>query len=212
MDYCLKDIISVLYQSIDEIMVSKEELTEIDSKLGDGDMGISMEKGAIALKKELDKFVDSDINISELFMNCAMAFNRAAPSTMGTLLSGGMLAIAKQIGNQKVITIDQVVEIPGILANSISLRGKASVGDKTVLDALIPFSDKLKSVYNETMSIDKALTMATQAAYIGMESTKGIIAKTGRAKWLAERNMEYPDAGSVLCYRIVKRIELTHKN
>lgn len=133
MDYCLKDIISVLYQIIDEIMVSKEELTEIDSKLGDGDMGISMEKGAIALKKELDKFVDSDINISELFMNCAMAFNRAAPSTMGTLLSGGMLAIAKQIGNQKVITIDQVVEIPRILANSISLRGKASVGDKTVL-------------------------------------------------------------------------------
>ena len=44
MDYCLKDIISVLYQIIDEIMVSKEELTEIDSKLGDGDMGISMEK------------------------------------------------------------------------------------------------------------------------------------------------------------------------
>ncbi|MFR2879769.1 MAG: dihydroxyacetone kinase subunit L [Lachnospiraceae bacterium] len=151
--------------------------------------------------------------MSELFMNCAMAFNRAAPSTMGTLLSGGMLAIAKQIGNQKVITIDQVVEIPGILANSISLRGKASVGDKTVLDALIPFSDKLKSVYNETMSIDKALTMAThKQTYIGMESTKGIIAKTGRAKWLAERNMEYPDAGSVLCYRIVKRIELTHKN
>ena len=212
MDYTIADVKAVLLQIADEIIKAKEELTEIDSKLGDGDMGMSMEKGALALKKEVESFDKSEENISRLLMTCAAAFNRAAPSTMGTLLSGGMIAIAKEVGNQKSLTMSQIVELPKTLANAIALRGKASVGDKTVLDALVPFSNTIKSVYDETKDIEKALTMATKAAYSGMESTKGIVAKTGRAKWLAERNMEYPDGGAVLCFRIGKRLVSLYGN
>ena len=204
MEYTVDDVKKVLHLIMDEIIELKDELTEIDSRLGDGDMGISMEKGALALKKEVEAYGERDI--SRLFMNCAQAFNRAAPSTMGTLLSSAILMIAKQIRNQEKLTMREIVSFPQIMAGGIKVRGKASVGDKTILDALIPYADTLEAVYEETESIEEALTRAAEAAQKGVDSTKGIIAKTGRAKWLAERNMEYPDGGAVLCYRIGKKL------
>lgn len=209
MQYTIEAVKKILHLIADEIIDSKEELTDIDSKLGDGDMGMSMEKGALALKRELDTYEEQDI--SRLFMNCAQAFNRAAPSTMGTLLSGGMLAFAKQTGNQETLTMEDIAAFPGILADAIAMRGKASVGDKTILDALIPYSDTLKNVYDATGNIGEALTMAEKEAYKGMESTRGMVAKTGRAKWLAQRNMEYPDGGAVLCCRIGRKIRLFYQ-
>lgn len=201
MGYTINNVKQVLDKITGEIIAAKAELTEIDSKLGDGDMGMSMEKGALALRKELSEAEDN-MEISKLFLKCAAAFNRAAPSTMGTLLSGGMMALAKEWDQKAELTDEDIAAAPGILARSIALRGKASVGDKTVLDALCPYAEELKKTYEETKDLKKALKMAAKAAEKGMESTKGIVARTGRAKWLAQRNMDYPDGGAVLCCRI----------
>ena len=202
MGYAIKEVKDVLNIIADEMIRSKAQLTEIDSKLGDGDMGISMEKGALAIKKQVSEFNDKEEDISRLFLSCAAAFNKAAPSTMGTLLSSGLMALAKNFTKKINLSESDIVSFPGILAESIAFRGKASVGDKTVLDALIPYANVLQSVYEDTQNLQEALNKAALAAEEGMESTKGKIAKTGRAKWMAERNMEYPDGGTVLCYRI----------
>lgn len=200
--YTIRDVIMVLNIIADETIAAKAKLTEIDSKLGDGDMGISMEKGALAIKKELTGLSENEKDISRLFMTCASSFNRAAPSTMGTLLSAGLLALAKKCIGKTELTAVDIVFFPEVLAETIAFRGKASVGDKTVLDALYPYAQVLQSVYSETQDLQQALNKAAQAAAQGVESTKGIVAKTGRAKWLAERNMDYPDGGAVLCCKI----------
>lgn len=184
----------------------KDSLTEIDSKLGDGDMGISMSSGAQAIRKTIQTFPEQEKNLTKLFLSSAMAFNRAAPSTLGTLLSFGMMAIGKELKNREYI---EEAEIPALVrrfADTISEKGKAKVGDKTILDALYPYADALEEVYTNTASMDKALQAAEEAARAGMESTKGKKAKTGRASWLDTRNMEYPDAGTVLCVFVAEEL------
>lgn len=79
-------------------------------------------------------------------------------------------------------------------------------GDKTILDALCPFARELSSAYASGKTLNDALYCAVEAADAGVEATKGRVAKTGRAKWLAERNMEYPDGGAYLCARVVRKL------
>ncbi|RXZ79951.1 DAK2 domain-containing protein [Paenibacillaceae bacterium] len=103
-----------------------------------------------------------------------MAFNRAAPSTMGTLISSGMMAAAKQFAGHTSLQAYEVAEIPQIFADAISLRGKAKLGDKTVLDALIPYAVKLKQHYSDTNDFRQSLDAAAESAWLGMERTKAL--------------------------------------
>lgn len=200
----ITEIKEVLGCICDVMIREKEVLTEIDSRLGDGDMGISMEKGAAAVRQVLESGCDN--SISGLLQAAAMAFNRAAPSTLGTLISFSMMSVARETQGSNEITEEQAVCFPGIMADTISAKGKANRGDKTILDALIPFADTLRSVYDEKKDIGEALEAACAAAEKGMESTKGMLAKTGRASWLDGRNKEFPDGGAVLCVKIVQEL------
>ena len=183
----------------DEMISLKDELTAIDSKLGDGDMGLSIEKGGLALKQVCKSdYIDN----ATLLSTAAVAFNRAAPSTMGTLISYGIQEAAKFFKEKTELSEADIVLIPRIFLEIISKRGKAKLGDKTILDALIPYVNELENSYKATGEIFNALNKAAVSAKMGMEQTKGMVAKIGRAKWLAERNKEYPDGGAVLCSRI----------
>lgn len=188
------------------IMEICDELTEIDSKLGDGDMGISMEKAAEAVKSVVEA-APADIALKDLFIQSGSALNKAAPSTMGTLLSGALLALAKAVNNKSVLNEEDLVMMPTIMAQAISQRGKAQAGDKTVLDALVPYADTLRREYSASADLACALKKAYAKAVEGMESTKGIKAQKGRASWLGERNMEYPDAGAVMFCRVAEILQ-----
>lgn len=198
----IAEVKMVLYKICDVLQEEKEELTEIDSRLGDGDMGISMDKGALAVRAVLDSSREQEI--SKLLSACGAAFNRAAPSTLGTLLSFGLLAAARETGEKAELTEADLVRIPSVLADTISLRGKAQVGDKTILDALSPFADTLKERFEGNTSFAQAWKEAAAAAEKGMENTKGMTARTGRAKWLDGRNKEFPDGGAVLCVKVIQ--------
>lgn len=204
--YTITDVKKVLLLISELFIAEKDLLTEIDSKLGDGDLGISMSRGAEAIINELKKFDQEEKDITKLFLTCAAAFNRSAPSTLGTLLSFGMMALGKAVNHGEEISEEAVVALPMILADTIAARGKAQVGDKTILDALYPYARTLSSSYQVTHSLKGSLAAAALAAEAGMESTKGIRAKTGRASWLDTRNMEYPDAGAVLCTLVSKKL------
>ncbi|GHT64510.1 dihydroxyacetone kinase subunit L [Spirochaetia bacterium] len=203
MAYTVESVKKLLGIITGEMIAAKDELTAIDSKLGDGDMGASMEKGALALQKSLEGDAS---DISSLLSQGAVVFNRAAPSTMGTLLSFALQEIAKYCKENPELSAENVVHIPQIAVDIIAKRGKAKEGDKTILDALIPFASALEQTFRETGDLKAALHKASDAAAAGMESTKGMIAKTGRAKWLADRNKECPDGGAVMCTRIALQL------
>lgn len=198
----IAEVKKVLYKICDVLQEEKEELTEIDSRLGDGDMGISMDKGALAVRAVLDSSQEQEI--SKLLSACGAAFNRAAPSTLGTLLSFSLLTVAENTDTKTEFAEKDLARIPSIIADTISLRGKAHMGDKTILDALIPFAETLEGLFEEKIPLSQAWKEAAAAAEKGMESTKGMTAKTGRAKWLDGRNKEYPDGGAVLCVRVIQ--------
>lgn len=204
--YTILEVKKVLLDICEVCLLEQERLTEIDSKLGDGDMGISMSKGAEAVQREIEQAGIEEWDITKLLFNCGMAFNRAAPSTLGTLLSFGFIAIGMQLNHCEEISEESVVAFPGILADTIASRGKAKVGDKTILDALYPYAVAMKHTYQESKSLKESLVAGAKAAEEGMERTKGIKAKIGRASWLNTRNMEYPDAGCVLCLLVSRKL------
>lgn len=203
MEYTINDIKSCMINICDRILQIRDELTELDSRLGDGDMGISMEKGAAAVRAVVEE-APEDTSLMALLLGSASALNRAAPSTMGTLLSGALVSLAKSIGEKNVLTQEDVVMIPSTISQAIATRGKAQRGDKTILDALIPYADTLREAYVASPDLGAALKRAHAKAVEGMEGTKGVAARKGRASWLGERNKDYPDAGAVMLCRVTE--------
>lgn len=202
-EYTAADVKDFLRKICGVCHENQERFTEADSRLGDGDMGSSMDKGAAALEKFLDSEEGKTEDLTMLFLGCAADFNRAAPSTLGTLISFGLMAAGKQLGHKSTLKEDEIPVLAQLFADTIALRGKAKPGDKTILDALYPLVETLQANY-EKEGLEAALAAAAKAAKAGMESTKGVKAKMGRAKWLDTRNMEYPDAGAVLCVTVAE--------
>ena len=200
--YEIEDIKKAIMLVAERVQEISEELTEIDSKLGDGDMGISMTKGAVSIAEASRNF--SGNSVKDLFAQCAFALNKAAPSTMGTLLAGALLAVAKTFSTKEAFNEEEVVQIAKVMSDSISSRGRSKVGDKTILDAMVPYAETMLSVWNTEKDLRKAHDAACQAARDGLESTKGMKAKTGRASWLGERNREFPDAGAFMFCRVME--------
>lgn len=204
--YSIEDVKRLLLGICGTCVENQEILTELDSRLGDGDMGISMGNGARAIRQAVAALPPEEKDLTKLFMSCAMGFNRAAPSTLGTLLSFGMMAVGRRVEHAKVIEEDGVAALLWEFTETIAAKGKAKPGDKTILDALYPLAETLKRSYEACGSLQAAFREACEAAREGMEKTKGIKAKTGRASWLDTRNMEYPDAGAVLCVLVSEGI------
>lgn len=198
--YSIEDVKTIILRITDQIQDISEELTEIDSKLGDGDMGITMKKGAVAIRGICSSY--TGFSIKDLFIQCAFALNKAAPSTMGTLISGSLIAIAKYCADNEKITDEDIIGIVNVMTEAISVRGRAKVGDKTILDSMIPYSRTLSIVWKEEKNLQNAHRKALKSAITGLESTKGMIAKTGRASWLGARNSDFPDAGAVMFCKI----------
>lgn len=203
MEYTGEDFKNCMIKICGRLMEIRDELTEIDAKLGDGDMGVSMGKAAGAVRATVEG-ASPDMDLKDLLMRSASALNQAAPSTMGTLLSGALFSLAKFVSGKTALNEEDLVMIPTVMVQAISQRGKAQKGDKTILDALIPYADTLKEEYAAALDIESARKKAYRQAVAGMESTKGILAKKGRASWLGERNMEYPDAGAVMFCKVVE--------
>lgn len=202
MGHTIDDVKNTLILCAAAVVRQKSTLEEIDSLTGDGDMGISMQKGCTAIIAEAESYTEYDIG--KFFGKCAMAFNRAAPSTMGTLLSCGFMQCAKKFGGLTELDGSMVLSIPWQFADAIMLRGKAHEGDRTVLDALLPLCRSLdKSIACGLSTLD-ALAAAYAAAVDGMERTKKLEPKMGRAKWAPDNADGIPDGGAVLCVIVIK--------
>lgn len=202
MVFSIFSVKNAIIKAADVLIESKAYLEELDSYSGDGDLGISMDKGARYLKGFLDTSEDPDIG--EVFIQGALIFNKAAPSTMGTLISSAMMAVGKQIKGEKQIDEKEIPKLLKTMTNAIASRGGAKIGDKTILDSMIPMSEAFESTYESGGDFIESLRAAERAAKRGVETTKDLIAKAGRARWIGERARGYFDSGAVLCWLIIK--------
>lgn len=202
MKYDQSDVIRTLIRIVEKVKENTDTLSDLDGLSGDGDLGESMEKSSNSVLATVNAAEYKDIG--ELLMKCAMAMNKAAPSTLGTLLSGAVMAVAKETKGKTDLEPADICRIPKIMADSIKEKGKADLGDKTILDALIPMSEAVSGEYSSGSDLRKCFQKGAEAAKKGAESTVGMLPKAGRAQWIGERVRGNQDGGAVLCATVAE--------
>lgn len=191
------------------IISHKDYLNELDSATGDGDLGITVDRGFQAIEKVLD--VDHN-NIGQLLIKSGMEFNNSAGSTMGALFGMALMRAGKRVGDINKLDLSDYYQLISCAEESIREKGKSQVGDKTMLDALAPACNSIKDSLENQDSTEDALRKAYLAAEDGSEKTKTMKASSGRSRWLGERTIGHPDPGAVFISLIMKTIYENYKN
>jgi dihydroxyacetone kinase-like protein len=179
-----------------------EEIRELDARVGDGDLGITAELMARALVGFAELTEETDVG--RLLTQCGMVVNRANPSTFATIIASGLMGGGKAVLGKTSLEIDDWVAIGEGAIESIESRGKASVGDKTLLDALVPAVAALETERAKGSDERKAMWAAVQACEEGMKATVDMVAKCGKARVFQERSVGVQDGGATAVYYMVK--------
>lgn len=183
-----------------EMTDNRDYLVELDQRNGDGDLGISMSEGFNALVEVLNKTEETDLG--KVFRDLSKTFNESAPSSLGTILSFGLMGIAKELkGKTEVSRQELSVALEKGLDNILDKTG-SKVGEKTIIDSLSPGIESLLSSGSEE---DKtAFQNAYEASKVGAEKTKEMMAVHGRAAYYGEKSLGLVDGGAVVGTLIFK--------
>jgi dihydroxyacetone kinase-like protein len=188
-----KDEIIKILQNLKQLFNdNRDYLVELDAKMGDGDLGLTMSKGFTAVYDELRDTAETDIG--KILMKAGMLMANAAPSTMGTIMGTGFMRGGKAISGKDEISTADLAEFFQAFVTGIMERGKAKPGEKTVIDSLKPAADTL--VEFKGKDIVKALQEALLSSEKGLESTKNMIAQHGRIAYYKEQSMGQEDPGA----------------
>ena len=200
-----KSMIVKLLQEISNIMTEKKEyLIEIDSIVGDGDLGLTMSDGFLAAYKFSESSEETDIG--KLVYGAGKVMSTAVPSTMGTLMASGLMQAGKELkGKTEIQNSDFVVLFEGIF-NGVANRGKAKVGEKTFLDGLYPAVEAMKKLVT-LVSLSELATEAKIAAEQGFKNTTTMIAVHGRAATRGEMSRALEDPGAAVAYLMMCAFE-----
>lgn len=194
-----QDARRMLLYIADKIIEKKPYLTEIDSAIGDGDHGIGMAGGMKKAKEKLEQMAGEE-NAYAVFEAAGKAMLMSMGGASGVIFGSLYLAGAKGMEPKPVITAKDLARMEQKSLLAIQERGKAEVGDKTMVDALAPAVDAMKASCNEGLL--PMLRAAEAAALQGVEDTKKYVAMFGRAKSLMERAVGYQDAGATSVWLI----------
>ena len=188
----------------DTIEEQKDYLSDLDGAIGDGDHGVNMAKCFRGVKKNLETLEVTDV---ASVMNCVgMEVMNSVGGAMGALYGTFFLKMAmSSVGKNEVVLGDFAAMLTEALDGILSI-GKAQVGDKTLVDTLTPAVDAVVNANEGGKSLDEVLTDFEAAAKTGMESTKDLMAKIGRASRLGERTIGHQDAGATSCFFILQAL------
>ena len=183
-----------------EMTENRDYLVELDQRNGDGDLGISMSEGFNALVEVLNKTEETDLG--KVFRDLSKTFNESAPSSLGTILSFGLMGIAKELkGKTEVSRQEFSVALEKGLDNILDKTG-SKVGEKTIIDSLSP---GIESLLSSGLEEDKvAFQNAYEASKAGVEKTKEMMAVHGRAAYYGEKSLGLVDGGAVVGTLIFK--------
>jgi dihydroxyacetone kinase-like protein len=185
-------------------------LTDLDRAIGDADHGANMDRGFKAVMNKIPEISDKDIGTicKTVGMTLISTVGGAGGPLYGTFfLQAGM----KAAGKMELNLADWTEALEAALSGVI-MRGKAELGDKTMVDALTPAVAALKQSISENQPINKALELSAEAARQGMEGTIPLVARKGRASYLGERSAGHQDPGATSSYLILKTAADTWKN
>lgn len=178
-------------------------LSDIDGAIGDGDHGINMDKG---FSMAGEKIASMEIGLSESFKVLGTVLVEDIGGSMGPLYGTFFKRMAR--ATRQVDKVDsKVLESMLTLAyEGIQNIGPANVGDKTMIDTIVPAMEALAAARSEGLSFVACIDRMIEGAYVGWQSTIDLVARVGRASKLGERSRGVLDAGATSCYLILKTI------
>ncbi|MDE0263202.1 MAG: DAK2 domain-containing protein [Bryobacterales bacterium] len=177
-----------------EVMDQEEQLTALDQAMGDGDLGITLTKIGTALD-EFARSTPVDDDIGKWLGKAGMTANRAGSSSFGTLLATALMRGGRTVMGKSGLTPEDLATLFEAADIGVQERGKAKLGDKTVVDALHPAREAFATAVAQGEPISAAGQAAVAAAERGRDSVTPLRSKIGRASWVGERSEGKVDAG-----------------
>lgn len=192
--------LAVVQKIIQTVQANREYLSEVDSVGGDGDHGINMNKGFAMAEKEINQ--QESISMSEGFKLISKVLVNKIGGSMGPLYGSFFRGLSAASRKEEIITKEVAGAMLEKAYQNISMLTEAKVGDKTLMDVLTPAVEAYQ-VKLQTGSFTECLQAMVQAAEAGLESTKQLAAKVGRASRIGDRSIGQQDAGATSCCLIL---------
>jgi dihydroxyacetone kinase-like protein len=200
-------LVELLQHVADDMIAAEGELQALDAALGDGDLGVTAKMGFQAIREVCQKSDQTQTSsIGSLLSAAGVAFMNANASTMGTLMGTAWLRAGKVAAGKTSITLSDAVAMCRAAAEGIQRRGKAQLGDKTILDAIFPACDALDKAAQDGKGCVEAFALAAAAAERAVEETAPLQSQVSRASWLQERSKGLSDPGASLCAKLFRSI------
>lgn len=190
----------------------RDYLSKLDSDIGDGDHGINMSIGFREVQKQLDKLYEETEDISSFYRKVGMIILGKVGGAAGPLYGSLFMKAGDDVKGKNELTFEELV---GFIENgikSIEMRGKAVVGDKTMVDALRPAIDRMKEELGSGKGDLEIFESFVNELKEGSDKTIPLVAKKGRAMRLGERAIGFRDPGSFSSYLIYKEMLDEMKN
>ena len=178
---------------------SADELNAADGLLGDGDLGITMVRGFREIIEVRDSLPD---DVGMALFQCAKAFTKSSGSSYGTLLATGLMSVAKKKKGQQEIQVEEISALLDDALDAMKQRGKAELGDKTVLDVIAASSQAAKD-QSDGSSVLKAINDAVTSTIDEFRSRQS---KIGRARIFSEKSIGLDDPGMLAFRKMIEAL------
>ncbi|MBB3642241.1 dihydroxyacetone kinase subunit L [Variovorax atrisoli] len=175
------------------------ELNALDGRLGDADLGATLDKCATLMEQALPELPDS---LEGIFKRCAQASAKASGSSFGTLLTVALMTAGKHCAGRESLSTPDVAALLSEVIATLSARGGAALGDKTVLDGL----DAIQSALSGAAADAPALALAGAAVRESLDAFRDKPNRMGRARMFADKTIGLDDPGMVALLRMVEAL------
>lgn len=202
MDKILFEQIPDLFASVGNLFIEKkEELCEMDARLGDGDLGLTMSKGYGSLPDIMrEESASAAGDIGKLLMKSGMKMSSLIPSTMGFLMSTGIMEGGKALKGKTELDAAALADYLTGFAAGVQKRGKCEQGQRTIYDSILPAAQAADKAAKSGASLSEVITQALEAAKSGVESTKNMVPVFGKAAVHTAQCVGVEDQGAVAGY------------
>jgi dihydroxyacetone kinase-like protein len=201
-----RQVLNFLSKLTNQIIQEKDRLNSMDADCGDGDFGTSMYVAFSNVRKTLE---ETHNDIGALLTSAGYSILSSAGGASGALFGTFFVEAGKQAKGKTEVGVTDLAIMFDASMKKIQTRGEAQVGDKTLIDSLEPAVRALQESAKTESTVVAALEKAATAAESGCESTKNLVAKHGRSRYLGEQTLGHADPGAYAMVIVFKTLEET---
>lgn len=198
------EILKWITLSANVMQENKQYLTDLDSPIGDADHGINMARGFKKVLERLPTVQDKDIG--NILKTTGMALISSVGGASGPLYGTFFMRAAAPVMSKEVLTDDDLVAMLDMGLEGVISRGRANLGDKTMVDGWTPALEALRAAFANGADTKAAMQACVAGAEKGMQDTIPMLAKKGRASYLGERSVGHQDPGATSTYFLLNAL------